>query len=112
MAEPAATLSISTEHPEEGVVVITVRGELEFGTAAPLRTTLLDVSHGDVATVVVDLADIEFVDSTGLSLLVQAKQRFETQDCRFLLRNPTPRVVRVLEIAGLAGVFAIEDQVG
>jgi anti-sigma B factor antagonist len=103
--EPAIALVV--EHQERGTVV-TVAGDLEFGTAASLRTTLIDLSQQGCNPLVVDLSGLEFIDSTGLSLLVQAKQRIESQGHQFVLRNPTDRVRRVLEISGLADLFTID----
>jgi anti-sigma B factor antagonist len=101
------TIALSVEHGEAGAVV-TVGGDLEFGTAASLRSALIDLAHQGCDPLVVDLAGLDFIDSTGLSLLVQAKQRIESQGHRFVLRNPTERVRRVLEISGLAELFTIE----
>ena len=103
--EPA--ISISIEHEGAGAIVI-VGGDLEFGTAAALRTTLIDLAQRGSNPLVVDLAQLDFIDSTGLSLLVQAKQRIESQGQEFVLRHPTDRVQRVLEISGLADLFTIE----
>jgi anti-sigma B factor antagonist len=103
--EPAIALAV--EH-QDGGAVVTVDGDLEFGTAASLRTTLIDLSQRGCDPLVVDLGGLDFIDSTGLSLLVQAKQRIESQGHRFVLRNPTQRVRRVLEISGLAELFTIE----
>jgi anti-sigma B factor antagonist len=103
--EPAIALSV--EHHDQGAVV-EVGGDLEFGTAASLRSALIDLAQQGCDPLVVDLKALEFIDSTGLSLLVQAKQRIEAQGQRFALRNPTDRVRRVLEISGLADLFAIE----
>lgn len=86
---------------------MTLDGELEFGTAAALRTTFSDLAQEECDPVVVDLAALRFIDSTGLSLLVQAKQRFESLGRRFALRSPTHRVVRVIETSGLADVFEL-----
>jgi anti-sigma B factor antagonist len=101
------TIALSVEHGEAGAVV-TVGGDLEFGTAASLRSALIDLAHQGCDPLVVDLAALDFIDSTGLSLLVQAKQRIESQGHRFVLRHPTERVRRVLEISGLAELFTIE----
>jgi anti-sigma B factor antagonist len=103
---PAITLAVDREGSG---AVIAIAGELEFGTAASLRTVLIDLAHEPVDPVIVDLSGIEFIDSTGLSLLVQAKQRFESQGRRFALRRPPHRVVRVLETSGLADLFTIDD---
>jgi anti-sigma B factor antagonist len=104
---PDPLITISVEHQDRAVVV-SVGGDLEFGTAASLRSTLIDVAQQGSDPLVLDLADLEFIDSTGLSLLVQAKQRIESQGHRFVLRNPTERVRRVIEISGLAELFTIE----
>jgi len=102
-----AGLTLAIERGE-GEAVVTVGGELEFGTAAPLRTALLDLAHEHGGRLVLDLEGVEFIDSTGISLLVQAKQRLEAQGSCFVLRRPAHRVMRVLEIAGLAALFEIE----
>src|SRR5262249_47769628 len=90
-AEEVPAITLDVDRQGAGAVV-TVGGELEFGTAASLRTLLIELAHEAVDPVVVDLAGIEFIDSTGLSLLVQAKQRFESQGRRFALRRPPHRV--------------------
>jgi anti-anti-sigma factor len=107
--DEAPTIVVDVER-QGGGALVTVGGELEFGTAAALRTTLIDLAQQGADPVVVDLAALEFIDSTGLSLLVQAKQRFESQGRQFALRNPTHRVMRVLETSGLAELFTIHTQ--
>ena len=106
-AEEAPAITLDVDRHDNSAVV-SVAGELEFGTAAALRTVLIDLAHEAVDPVVVDLAALDFIDSTGLSLLVQAKQRFESQGRRFALRRPPHRVLRVLETSGLADLFTIE----
>ena len=101
------TIALAVEHLDKGAVVL-VGGDLEFGTAASLRGALIDLAQQGADPLVVDLSGLEFIDSTGLSLLVQAKQRIESQGHRFVLRQPTERVRRVLEISGLAELFTIE----
>jgi anti-anti-sigma factor len=100
---------MSNGNSNGGETVVTIGGELEYGTAGQLRTALLELARGEAATVALDMADVEFLDSTGISLLVQAKQRFDAQGARFVLRQPTPRVTRVLEVAGVAELFIIES---
>jgi len=95
-------------HRDAGSALVTVGGELEFGTAASLRTTLSDLVQDEADPVVVDLTALQFIDSSGLSLLVQAKQRFAAQGRRFELRGPTPRVSRVIEISGLSELFELD----
>lgn len=102
-----ANLEVSV-HAADGDAMIRVRGDLEFGTAATLRIALVDAAQQGYNRLVVDIGELEFIDSTGLSLLVQAKQRIESEGHAFVLRHPTERVRRVLEISGLAPLFTIE----
>lgn len=105
--EDAPAFAVDTRH-EDSAVVVALTGELEFGTAAAMRAALVDVTHDDSPTVVVDLGGVEFIDSTGLSLLVQAKQRFEAQGRRYVLRKVPDRVRSVLDRSGLIELFVLE----
>jgi anti-sigma B factor antagonist len=114
-AAPEPGLTISAESPgvedaatRAGAAVLAIGGFLEYGTAAALRSALLQFAHGDTDTVVLDMREVVFLDSTGISLLIQAKQRFDAQGTRFVLRQPSARVTRVLEIAGIDDMFTIE----
>lgn len=80
---------------------ISVAGEIDYGTASQLRSALVDLVHGGAAEVVVDLSSVTFIDSTALSVLVQAKQRFDDAGQRMSVTGTQPRVARVLELAGL-----------
>ena len=102
----SAAIAVEVSH-DAGAVLVTIGGELEFGTVASLRTTFSDLAQEEAGAVVVDMAALRFIDSTGLSLLVQAKQRFADQGRRFELRSPTGRVSRVIEISGLAELFEL-----
>jgi stage II sporulation protein AA (anti-sigma F factor antagonist) len=103
------TLSIEPAGADGTPSVVTIGGDLEYGTAGPLRSALLEFSQHDAGTVVLDMRGVEFLDSTGISLLIQAKQRFDAQGTRFVLRQPPAKVTRVLEIAGVADMFVIEE---
>ena len=107
--EVGLTLTVEPAEPPDVPAVVTIGGDLEYGTAGPLRTALLGFSQRDADALVLDMGAIEFLDSTGISLLIQAKQRFDAQGTRFVLRHPPPRVTRVLEIAGVADMFTIES---
>lgn len=81
--------------------VVAPKGEIDYGNVAQLRGALVDLSQGDATEVIVDLGGVTFVDSTALSVLVQAKQRLEESNRRMSVVEPLPRVLRVLELAGL-----------
>lgn len=92
-------LTIDVRH-HPGRAVVSPSGEIDYGNVARLRSVLVDMVQGSAETVVIDLADVHFVDSTVLSVLVQGKQRFEASGRRMVLENMTDRVRRTLELAG------------
>ena len=87
-------------------------GELDQGTApscaAPSPTTF----GGDGPGVLVDLSECGFIDSTGLSLLVEAKRRLADEDRAFAVCCPDDDVRRLLELTGIdraVGLFDSRD---
>jgi anti-sigma B factor antagonist len=100
-----------TESEWGGVPIVSVTGEIDVATAPPLRDCLhARVSSGQ-ATVIVDLLDVTFLDSTALGVLVGALKRCrETGGDLFLVINK-PRILRVFEITGLTEVFTIRSTV-
>ena len=86
------------------------RSAASWSTARPPASapTLLEISQSDASRLVLDMAGVDFLDSSGISLLIQAKQRFDAQGSVFVLRRPQSRVTRVLEVAGVADLFTIE----
>jgi len=82
-------------------------GELDMATASLLRDELLRLTSGGATLVTVDMADLAFIDSTGLSVLITALKRLRQQGGDMALRSPTPGTRKVLEITGLTEVFSI-----
>jgi anti-anti-sigma factor len=91
---------------EDGLHVIAVRGELDLSTAADLEAPLDDaIATGD-ASVLIDLTECEFIDSTGIALIVRAWQRLDRNaegdgEGRVVIASQNDQVRRVLEITGL-----------
>lgn len=97
---PPHGLELKIERGDRYTTVF-VAGEVDYGTASQLRSALVDLAHAEAAEVVVDLSAVTFIDSTALSVLVQAKQRFDNAGHRMSVTGTQPRVARVLELAGL-----------
>jgi anti-sigma B factor antagonist len=104
---PATGLLVTVERSEHRAVVV-VAGEVEYGTAHTLRNALAEVVKDRTTELVVDLADVTFMDSTGLSLLLQVQARCETDRSRLVLRRPSARVRRLLDLSGLTDLFEID----
>ncbi|MDQ4069670.1 MAG: STAS domain-containing protein [Actinomycetota bacterium] len=82
-------------------------GELDMSTAPQLRDELARLASGGASVVTLDLSDLAFIDSTGLSVLITALKRLRQQGGDLTLRSPTPGTRKVLEITGLTQVFSI-----
>lgn len=99
-------------HVTDGVPVVTVRGEVDFGTAPRLRELLVSTAMEGNHQVVVDLGAVEFLDSTGLGVLVGALKRYRTLGGDLHLVISTSRIRSVFELTGLTNAFSINDTVG
>lgn len=86
---------------------IQLLGELDMSTAPQLREELARLASDGATQVTVDLSELQFVDSTGLSVLIGGLKRLREQGGDMALRSPTPGTRRVLEITGLTQVFSI-----
>ena len=74
---PSLAIHVATEKDR---MVVSPLGEIDYGNVAELRSKLLEIAKKPTGPVVVDLSDVTFLDSTALSVLVQAKQRLIEQD--------------------------------
>jgi anti-anti-sigma factor len=94
-----------------GWKVVAVSGELDAETVSTLAEHLEHTVAGPAERVVLDLADLEFMDSTGLALMVDWHRRLGASG-RFRLASMRPAVHKVFRLTDLAGVMSIHDTVG
>ncbi|MGH2725236.1 MAG: STAS domain-containing protein [Actinomycetota bacterium] len=91
--------------------VVEVKGEVDLYTAPQLREELTGLAEGGRTRIVVDLAGVDFLDSTGLGVLIVGLKRCREQDGALALVGPTEPVQKVLSITGLDKVFPIHGSV-
>ncbi|MGH9039946.1 MAG: STAS domain-containing protein [Acidimicrobiia bacterium] len=84
-----------------GRAVLCLRGELDVATGPVLAQALGRVMARDHQVVVVDLAELEFIDWPGVRMLVDARARLRARSSDLTLRSPPPLVRRVLDVLGL-----------
>lgn len=99
-------LSIRVE-AQEGRSTVSLAGECDIGTAPKLQEALQTLRPPDVTHVVLDATDLEFLDSTGLAVIVSAFKRLKEADGALSIACPHGAVQRVLEISGLDQVIPI-----
>jgi anti-anti-sigma factor len=88
----------------DGIRVVAVRGELDLSTAPELEGPLDEALAGGNASVLIDLTECEFIDSTGIAMIVRAWQQLDGDEERggkLVISNSNDQVQRVLEISGL-----------
>lgn len=105
-------LGLERDVQADGTELLIVGGELDVETAPELRRALAEAAARQ-ASVVLDLANLEFIDSSGIGVLVRAELQATRDGRRLLLRNIPPQAARILSIAGLASRFTvIQDGAG
>jgi anti-sigma B factor antagonist len=102
-------LTITENHANDGRHLISLTGALDLAS----RGALLDAGRvalktQDASALVVNLAGVDFFDSSGIGAIVELAGDAEDAAIAFSLQAPSPRVLRVLEIAGLLDTWPIE----
>src|SRR2546429_3339570 len=93
-----------------GVAVVAVTGELDVSTSGLLREGLLRVlTDENHRGLVVNLAGVTFIDSTGIGVLVGIWHRVRAMHSSLALAAPSPRARGILDTTGLAKAFSVYD---
>lgn len=90
-------------------VTLRVAGELDAATAGELDEAIRQASGENTDEVFVDFSALDFIDSSGLSVLVSAHKRLGKAGARFVIGKTNASVRRVFSIAGLDQVLTITE---
>jgi anti-anti-sigma factor len=97
---------------EDGVASIVLHGELDLASAPALEHSISSIEEHAPSRLVIDLGDLQFLDSTGLRLLLQADARWRKRGAQLVLRPGEPAVQRVFDVTGAFDVLRFEDGAG
>jgi anti-sigma B factor antagonist len=100
---------LAVEKVDEACLV-RLGGELDLYNAQNVRQALTDASADSPKRIVVDLGEVEFIDSTALGVLIEARSKM-TNGQAFLLAAPGLETRRALKISGLDRHFSVHDTV-
>jgi anti-sigma B factor antagonist len=103
-------LTLATRDDGDRTVVV-VGGEIDVYTAPKLREQLVDLVNAGRYHLVVDMETVEFLDSTGLGVLVGGLKRVRAHDGSLRLVCTQERILKIFRITGLTKVFPIHDTV-
>lgn len=105
-------MELTLNHRKEGDrTVLEVGGEVDVYTAPKLREKLVELVGEGHYQIIVDMTKVEFLDSTGLGVLVGALKRVRSNDGDLYLVCTQPRIRKVFEVTGLTKVFSLFDTV-
>ena len=91
----------------DGMATVRVDGDLDCYTAPQLRSALLALVEDGTREVTLDVGGTQFMDSTGLSVLVGGLKRLRESGGNLVLKAPSPATLRLFEVTGLSTVFDI-----
>ncbi len=86
---------------------VTLSGEVDLRTSPALRTQLLDLIERRPKRLIVDLSEVQYMDSSGVGTLVEIKRHTDRKNVRMVLVNPQARVRSLFEITRLEKFFLI-----
>ncbi|HET6386766.1 MAG TPA: STAS domain-containing protein [Armatimonadota bacterium] len=91
-----------------GVPIIGLSGEMDVHTSAQLRDAVLALLDKGAQKIVVNLDNVEYVDSTGLGTMVGVLKRMTEQNSKLCLVSSNPLINKVFDITGLTRIFTIK----
>jgi len=100
-----------TRASENLAEVVTVAGEIDIATYRRLRAALIEAVDDGPGTVVVDMAGVEWIDSTGLGSLVGALKRARDKGGTVQVAGAPDRIAKHFRVTGLSKLFGMHASV-
>jgi anti-sigma B factor antagonist len=97
-----------TVEPLENARLIRATGELDMSSTPALRHEL-DAARDEGVTTLLDMADVTFIDSTGLHLLLDASRSGDGTDWSFFIVRPSAAVQRLIDVSGTGNLLALVE---
>lgn len=109
MTGESSSLSFTVADEGDGVLVLSLGGQLDFLSAPELAPRLADLQAATCSAVVVDVSGVTFIDSTGLNVLVAGAQSIQSRDAAVLVAGASNHVARVFEIVRLGETIRLKS---
>ena len=107
--EPSREPPVRGIEQHTGAVVVRLGGELDLYNADAVRDALAGAIEGGAGRIVIDMSEVEFVDSTALGVLIEARSKLGHDG--ILLAAPQTETRRTLEVSGLDRHLPVHDSV-
>ena len=102
-------LTINTRKPSETSCILEVEGEVDVYTSPQLKQVIVEHADSGVKHLIINLAKVEYLDSTGLGVLIGGLKRLREVEGNMALVGPGMRILRIFEITGLDKIFDIYE---
>ena len=92
--------------PSGDAAIVVAEGEIDIFTAPRLQEALQEALQSGIRRLIVDITNVSFIDSTGLSVLIDASRRLQERGARLEIVGSQANVTRVFKLTRLEDVFA------
>ncbi len=90
--------------------VVRVMGDVDLYNVGDLKRAVFElIDEGEVESLIIDMASVNYIDSSGVGALVAAQKKMKTQGCKFGLLALTEDVLNILKLATLDQFFKIYE---
>lgn len=100
-------LTVDIQAPEAQTRIFNLEGEVDVYTSTQLKQDIAQVIDQDVKFIVLNLSKVEYLDSTGLGVLIGSLKKLREKSGNLVIVSPSVRIMRVFEITGLYKIFNI-----
>jgi len=101
--------SICRAEYDEGILILRLSGDIDHHTAKKMREEIdTNLYLYRASTVIIDLSEIDFMDSSGLGLILGRHAKIKDLGGRMIISDPSPRVERILNLAGTEKIIKIK----
>ncbi len=109
MAKNNCKLQVSRE---DGVLIASLEGELDHHGAVAVRTLIdAEIMREKPKKAVIELSRLDFMDSSGIGLIMGRYSLMQRLGGEFCVRNPNERIVKIFKLAGLERIIGLESDV-
>jgi len=107
MEATSMNLKVTPRRVDDSTQALDLEGEVDVYTAPLLRQEIMDQVDAGVKNLLVNLDKVEYLDSTGLGILIGGVKRLKEQGGSLRLVGPSARISRIFEITGLNKIFDV-----
>ncbi len=98
-----------TKTTQQDVVICRINGDIDINSSPDIRKTFAELTASYQKKIVINLAEVSYIDSSGLATLVEMLKKIKSYSGRLRLSNLADKVKGLFEITKLEKIFEIYD---